>query len=186
VDAEATHTDLEKQLRVADLEFERALKIHPDYGEALADSGTVHNLLEDYPKAEQLLGDALAHPERLIDAGLTRANLGWSLFNQKKYVDAARELRQALQFKPKMCVATYRLGRVYFAREEWDKAAEQFSTVSEDPSCRLQEASLFLMKTRLAQGLINDARTSRDACLKMSTTSCVGQRCQADGGALGH
>jgi hypothetical protein len=84
-----------------------------------------------------------------------------------------------------MCVATYRLARVYFAREEWEKAAELFQVASDDPACGSQEASLYLMKTRMHQGLVNDARAARDACLKISSKSCIAAQCRADGGALG-
>lgn len=185
VDAEATHKDLEKYLLAADGDFEKAAKINPEYGEAWAGRGVVHNLLEDYGVAADFLKKALENPARLGDAGLTRANLGWSYFHQQKYVDAAKELRDVMQFQPKQCVATYRLGRVYFAREEWDKAAELFETVSSDPSCGSQEASLYLMKTRMQQGLVNDARAARDACLKISPKSCNASQCRADGGALG-
>lgn len=185
VDAEATHQDLDKFLQKAELDFAQAVKVTPDYGEAWANRGVVATLLEDYPTAVQHLTRALENPLRLVDPGLTRANLGWALFHQGKDVDAAKELRQVLQFKPGMCVATYRLARVYFAREQWDKAAESFETVSNDPSCGSQEASLYLMKTRIAQGLVDDARRARDACLKISPQSCIAQQCRADGGALG-
>lgn len=185
VDAQATHEDLDNQLRDADKDFERATAIHPDYGEAWANRGVVHNLLEDYAGAADDLETALQNPMRLASPGLARANHAWSMFNQKKYVEAARELRQALQFQPKMCVANYRLGRVYFEREEWDKAADLFQTVSDDASCGSQEASLYLMKTRIAQGLVDDARGARDACLKMSPKSCVAIACVAEGGELG-
>ena len=185
VDAEATHKELEKYLLAADADFEKAAKINPDYGEAWASRGVVHNLLEDYATAIGFLQKALENPMRLADPGLTRANLGWSYFHQANYVDAAKELRDVMQFQPKQCVATYRLGRVYFAREEWDKAAELLETVSSDPSCGSQEASLYLMKTRMQQGLVNDARAARDACLKISPKSCNASQCRADGGALG-
>ena len=59
-----------------------------------------------------------------------------------------------MQFQPNMCVATYRLARVYFAREEWEKAAELFQTVSDDTTCGSQEASYYLMKTRMQQGFV--------------------------------
>jgi tetratricopeptide (TPR) repeat protein len=185
VDAEAMHRELDTQLHKADLDFEHALKLAPDYGEAWANRGVVHNLLEDYPAATTYLQKALENPARLQSPGLTRANLGWAFFHQQKYVEAATELRQALQFQPNMCVATYRLARVYFAREEWEKAAELFQTVSDDTTCGSQEASLYLMKTRLQQGLVNDARVARDACLKISPKSCNAVKCAADGGALG-
>ena len=186
VDAEASAKDLDTFLQKADLDFEQSLKVSPEYGEAWADRGIVHNLLDDFSAASGFFGHALENPMRLTNPALTRADLGWSLFHQQKYVDAAKELRQAVQFQPNMCVATYRLARVYFAREEWEKAAELFQTVSEDPSCGSQEASYYLMKTRMQQGLVADAKQARDACLKLSPQSCVASQCRADSGNLGH
>lgn len=185
IDAEVTQRDLDSYLQKAEQDFARAVDLAPDYGEAWSNRGVVANLLEDYPTAEKHLVRALENPNRLDSPGLTRAHLGWALFHQNRLPEAAKELRQAMQFQPNMCVATYRLARVYFAREEWEKAAELFQTVSDDPSCGSQEASLYLMKTRMQQGLVDDARRARDACLRMSAHSCIASRCRADGGALG-
>src|SRR5690606_31135161 len=145
--------------------------------------GVVANLTGDYEAARQHLVKALENPMRLANPALTRAHLGWSLFNQNNLVDAAKELRTSLQFQPKMCVATYRLGRVYFAREEWEKAAEQFQTVSDDPSCGSHEASYYLMKTRMQQGLTEDAKAALAACVKISPSSCIAPKCRAEGGS---
>jgi len=185
IDAEATQQDLDTNLKKADEDFERAIKVTPEYGEGWANRGVIHNLLEDYGAAATYFTKALENPVRLDSPGLTRAHLGWSLYHQDKLVEAAKELRQAVQFQPNMCVATYRLARVYFARDEWEKAAELFQTASDDPSCGSQEASLYLMKTRMQQGLVDDARRARDACLKISPRSCIASKCRADGGALG-
>lgn len=184
VDAEVTQRDLDGLLRKADLDFAAAARISPEYGEAWSNRGVVHNLLEDYAAAAHYLTEALANPMRLDSPGLTRAHLGWALFHEQRYVDAAKELRQAVQFQPNMCVATYRLARVYFAREEWEKAAELFQTTSDDPACGSQEASLYLMKTRMQQGLVDEARRARDACLRLSPRSCVAAQCRADGRGL--
>jgi tetratricopeptide (TPR) repeat protein len=186
VDRDVTMRDLDATLAKADLDFERAVKVTPDYGEAWSDRGIVHNLQEDYSGAAKYLEKALENPMRLDNPALTRAHLGWALFHQSKLVDAAKELRQAKQFQPNMCVATYRLARVYFAREEWEKAAELFQTASDDPSCGSQEASYYLMKTRMQQGLVTEARQARDACLKISPQSCIASQCRADGRGLGH
>lgn len=185
LDAEAMQQDLEASLKKADKDFEQASKLNPEYGESWANRGVVHNLLEDYETASTFFVKALENPMRLESPSLTRAHLGWSFYHQNKMIEAAKELRQAVQFQPNMCVATYRLARVYFARQEWEKAAELFQTVSDDPSCGSQEASLYLMKTRMQQGLVDDARRARDACLKLSPKSCVASQCRADGGALG-
>ena len=184
LDREATLHDLDTFLGKADLDFVEAVKVTPEYGEAWADRGIVHSLQEDYSGATEFFQKALEYPMRLDNPALTRAHLGWALFHQKKYVDAAKELRQAKQFQPNMCVATYRLARVYFAREEWEKAAELFQTASDDPSCGSQEASYYLMKTRIQQGLMAEAKEARDACLKISPKSCVATQCRADGRGL--
>jgi len=185
VDAEVTQRDLDEHLRKADQDFVEATKVNPEYGEGWADRGIVHTLQADYSAAADFFEKALQFPMRLDSPSLTRAHLGWAFFHQHELVKAAKELRQAVQFHPNMCVATYRLARVYFAREEWEKAAELFQAVSDDPSCGSQEASLYLMKTRMQQGLVDDARRARDACLKLSPRSCVASKCRADGGALG-
>jgi tetratricopeptide (TPR) repeat protein len=185
VDAEVTQRDLDRFLRSADAAFAEAAKLSPEYGEAWANRGVVHNLLEDYEAAASLLTHALGNPIRLDSPGLTRAHLGWSLFHQARYADAAKELRQAIQFQPNMCVATYRLARVYFVREEWEKAADLFQSTSDDPACGSQEASLYLMKTRMQQGLVDDARRARDACLRLSPKSCIAMQCRIEGKALG-
>jgi Tfp pilus assembly protein PilF len=185
LDLEATYRDLQVFLAKADVDFEQASLVTPDYGEAWANRGVVHNLMADFDTASDYLGTALENPMRLLNPSLTRAHLGWSLFHQDKLVDAAKELRTAIQFQPKMCVATYRLGRVYFAREEWEKAAELFQTASDDPSCGSQEASYYLMKTRMQQGLVSEAKSARGACLKISPNSCIATKCRAEGGALG-
>jgi tetratricopeptide (TPR) repeat protein len=184
VDAEAMDKDLQLNLQKADQDFERAVKINPEYGEAWNDRGIVASLDDDYEVARGYFEKALNSARLADNPTLTRANLGWALFNQEKYVDAAKELLTALQFQPKMCVATYRLGRVYFARQEWDKAAEQFQAVSDDPSCGSQEAGYYLMKTRMQQGLVAEAKGARDACLKLSPKSCIATKCRAEGVSL--
>jgi len=185
VDAEATRQELDAQLAHAEADFAHATKVNPDYGEAWSNRGVVRMLAENFDGAAADFSRALENPMRLDSPGLTRAHLGWALFHEQRLPEAAKELRQALQFQPKMCVATYRLARVYFARGEWEKAAELFTTVSDDPSCGSQEASLYLMKTRLQQGLVDDARRARDACLLISPQSCIAAQCRADGGGLG-
>ncbi len=179
LDADALRTDMDQHFAKAERDFKRAVELAPDFGEAWSNRGVVANLIGEHDQAIEALTEALSNPARLVNPGLTRAHLGWSYFHKGDHVSAAKELRQALQFQPHMCVATYRLGRVYFAREEWEKAAEQFQDVSDQPACQLQEASLYLMKARLQQGLLDDARIARDACLSLSPQSCAAAQCRA-------
>lgn len=179
LDAEGLRADVDHELDLAQRDFVRATQLAPDYGEAWSNVGTVAFLLEDYDRARKAFETALGNPARLISPGLTRANLGWVLFMQNDHVAAAKELRQAIQFQPGMCVATYRLGRVYFAREEWENAADKFQEVSDQADCHSQEAALYLMKARLEQGLLDDAKAAQAACITRAPQSCLAAQCRS-------
>jgi Tfp pilus assembly protein PilF len=178
LDADVLRKKLDGFLSGADADFAKAADLAPDYGEAWADRGLVATLQGDPDGAIKYLSRGLGDPARLGDIGIARSNLGWAYFKKGDIVQAAAELLQATQYHPHLCVPTYRLGRVYFERKEWEKAAEQFQDVSDQPACRSQESSLFLMKTRIEQGLSDEARAARDACLAMSPKSCVAAQCR--------
>ncbi|MEZ4359054.1 MAG: hypothetical protein R3B48_02660 [Kofleriaceae bacterium] len=181
VDAESIQRDIDENLMKADVDFRKATELAPDFGEAWSNRGVVKTLLDEPEAAAEMLTHALENPVRLINPGLTRAHLGWARFHQGDLPGAAKELRQALQFQPGMCVANYRLGRVYFTREEWEKAAEQFQLVSDSADCGSQEAKYFLMKSRTQQGLLDDARTAMESCVTLAPKSCYAERCRAEG-----
>jgi type IV pilus assembly protein PilF len=185
VDAEAVQRQIDESLIKAELDFRRATELAPDFGEAWSNRGVVKTLLDDPEAAVAMLTKALENPVRLQNPSLTRAHLGWAHFHRGDMVAAVTDLRQALQFQPGMCVANYRLGRVYFAREEWEKAAEQFQLVSDSSDCGSQEAKYFLMKSRNQQGLLDDARAAAQACINLAPKSCYAQRCRAESNAIG-
>jgi tetratricopeptide (TPR) repeat protein len=177
VQAEVFDEDEDAQLAMAAADFTKAANLAPDFSEAWANRGAVANLMGSYDEAIAHLTKALENPFRLVNPGLSRATLGWANFQKEDYIRAAKELLQVKQFAPSECVPTYRLGRVYFAKGEWENAAQEFLAV--DPSCGLQEASFYLMKTRMEQGLIDEANAARDACLRISPKSCIAQQCRA-------
>ncbi|MCA9677357.1 MAG: hypothetical protein H6709_15815 [Kofleriaceae bacterium] len=178
VDAEALRGEMDDHLGKAERDFVQAGKLAPDYGEAWSNLGVVSYLQGDHEHAVEYLTRALNFPARLLNPAMTRAHLGWAYFLSNDQVHAAKELLQALQFQPGMCIATYRLGRVYFAREEWEKAAEQFQAVSDQAACASQEATLYLMKARIEQGLMADAQAAQDACVRMEPRSCIAAQCR--------
>jgi Tfp pilus assembly protein PilF len=179
VDAEALRQEMDEHLGRADKQFARAVEVDPEYGEAWANRGIVAFHLDQYADAARYLALALTHPQRLGNIGLVRAWLGWTYFHEKDHVRAAKELRQAEQFNRGMCVAKYRLGRVYFARKEWNKALEQFQAVSADGSCPMQEAQLYLLKTYKALGA-NDSLTGvQKRCIEIAPKSCVAAQCRS-------
>lgn len=181
IDAEAIRSEMTDALTRAREEFSAAIGADDEFGEGWANRGAAAMLLGEYAVAQADFQHALENPERLIDPGLTRSNLGWSYFLSEQWVPALKELRQSAQLNPGSCLANFRLGRVYFQRQEWDKAREHFVTSVADPECakRLQESHLFLMKTDLQLGRIDDARTHQANCVRIGPKSCVAQQCRS-------
>lgn len=179
VDAEALRQQIDQHLGLADKQFARAAEIDAEYGEAWANRGLVAFHLEDYAASARYLEKALMYPQRLVNIGLARAHLGWAYFHEKNMPRAATELRQAEQFNRGMCVAKYRLGRVYFARKEWNKALEQFQAIDADRSCPMQEAQLYLLETYRALGMRDPLAGTQKRCIEMAPKSCVAAQCRA-------
>jgi uncharacterized protein HemY len=78
-----------------------------------------------------------------------------------------------------MCVANYRLGRVYFGRKEWEKALQQFQAVAQDPTCRMQEAHLYHLKTMVQLRHTSELGTAMEQCVSLAPKSCVARECAA-------
>lgn len=179
VDAEALRAEMSEHLLAADAHFQAALEVDGSYAEALSNRGSVALQLGEYRRARELFEEALETPHRLVDIGLTRANLGWAYFHLGDHALAAKALRQALQFSPSMCVAKYRLGRVYFARQEWNKALEQLGAVVESRSCPMQEAHLYLLETHARLGNHEAAAAALASCEALAPRSCIAVQCRA-------
>lgn len=187
VDAEALQADKDEHLLAAQSHFAKANEVAPEYGEPWASRGTVASLLGRHDESIEHLTKALGLPARLQNIALVRANLGWAYFHREDLVKAAKELLQATQFQPGMCVATYRLGRVYFARKEWEKALQKFRDVTGRKECPIQDAHLFLMKTIVAMGATAEQPDAlldaEKTCVALAPRSCVAAQCRAIAGA---
>lgn len=183
VDADGLREDMDRAFAAAELHFEKAVDIAEDYGDAWASRGLVAMQFENFADAEKHFEKALDSRRRLEQVGLTRAHLGWAHFHQDDMVAAARDLRRALQFQAKMCLANYRLGRVYYARSEWEKALERFGIVTSDPTCRLQESFLYHLKSLEKLSKTDDGGTGKQ-CVRLAPRSCVARECRSLGAKL--
>jgi Tfp pilus assembly protein PilF len=184
VDAEGMREEMHEHWAAADASFGKAVELDPAYSEARHNQANVADLLEEHDRAIALYEEALLVPHRLINLSLTRAGLGWARFKKGDMVGASKDLRQALQFNDSMCVAKYRLGRVYFAREEWNNAVEQFRAVVESKDCGSQESHLYLIKTMKQLSTSEEAQPfdfeeATNACVALAPKSCIAVQCQA-------
>lgn len=178
IDADVQRAEKEKHLLAADAHFARASALAPDFGEAWANRGVVATLLERLDQSVEHLTRALEYPARLENPVVVRANLGWAFFLRHDLVAATRELLQTTQSQPRMCIATYRLGRVYFARKEWEKALQKFQDVVGQPDCPIQDAHLYLMKTLVELGMTEGLPEAGRACVALAPNSCIAAQCR--------
>jgi tetratricopeptide (TPR) repeat protein len=179
VDAEALREELDRHLLDAEEDLAAAVKRDPEFADAWANRGQIALRLGEHDKSIEYLERALAARQRLSDISLARADLGWAYFHAGNQPVAAMHLRQGLQFNRHACIANYRLGRVYFARKEWEKALQQFQDVAEDGSCGMQEAHLYRLKTMLALKQTQGIDAVREQCMRVWPKSCVARECSS-------
>ncbi|ACY16059.1 tetratricopeptide repeat protein [Haliangium ochraceum] len=179
IDAEVQDNNMVQSLRAAEEHFGNAVELAPDYGEAWANRGIAATQLNDYERAIAHFERALENNERLENAAFARVSLGWAYFLRDDMLAATRELLQASQMQPGMCLSTYRLGRVYFARKEWEKALQKFQEVVDQTQCPIQDAHLYLMKTYVELGSTDVLDEIGRACVELAPRSCIALQCQA-------
>lgn len=185
IDAEVQEAEAQTRLRQAEAHLAQASELAPDFGEAWANRGIVATLLDNYGLAIEHFQRALAHPARLENVAFVHAALGWAYFLHGDLVAATRDLLQASQLQPGMCLSTYRLGRVYFARKEWEKALGKFREVTDKPQCPIQDAYLYLMKTQVELGSTEGLSDLGQACVALAPRSCIAAQCRDLAGDAG-
>ena len=77
----------------------------------------------DSARAEAVINDAL---ERKVDEHRLLLKLGESRIEAKRFDEAERALKAALEKKPGLALARFDLGLVYEGRGEIDKAIESY------------------------------------------------------------
>ena len=177
VDSEALRDELDQHLLDAGKDLAEAVRLDAEFADAWANRGQVALRLGENDKAIDYLDRALLVRQRLSQIALVRADLGWAHFHNDNHAEAAKHLRQALQFAPKHCIGNYRLGRVYFTRNEFPKALERFDVVTSDLGCAMQEAHLYKLKTMLAMKHTDGYDEVRQSCLKVWPNSCIAREC---------
>lgn len=113
-------------------EFQRAIELKPNYGDAY------HNLANTYLELNQP-DKALENYQKALEfnPGLWQSyqNIAAIYFSQKNYDLAIQNLQQAIQVNPRNLNLRNNLGIIYLLIKEKDKAKEAFTTVlSLDPT----------------------------------------------------
>jgi tetratricopeptide (TPR) repeat protein len=179
-DAESIRAEADDNMRSAATHFARATELAPDYGEAWQNRGVAAMHFHDWDRAVEYLRTALERQERLVSAALTRANLGWAYFQKQDLSHATSELLQANQGARYFCLGKYRLASVYFARKEYDQAADALKPIfGDDKICPpLPEAQYLGGQTLLRLRERTAAEKAFASCVQMAPKSCQARDCK--------
>ena len=109
---------------------------------------------------------------------MARANLGWALFQKKDVQSAWKELHEAVAKSPGFCVGRYRLAKVYVARNDFDRAAEELEAVTASSQCPIQEAFLLGGMVQERRRESAKARALFARCAQLAPRSCLAAECK--------
>jgi len=109
---------------------------------------------------------------------VARANLGWAYFQKREVQAAWKELHEAVAHAPGFCVGRYRLAKVYVARDELDRAAEELDAVTGSAHCPIQEAFLLGGMVQQKRRETAKAQSLFARCVQLAPRSCMAAECK--------
>jgi tetratricopeptide (TPR) repeat protein len=144
----------EGKLEEALIEYGKALRSQPQYLEALTDIGTIF-LLYNRPEA------ALTFLRRAKDVDdcnpVVNMNIAVALTEQGDYSGAMKILKDILHREPRMALAQYFVGKIYYFEKKYSQGEDYVRQALEnDP--RLLDARVLLINVSLEQEKYEQAR----------------------------
>lgn len=169
----------------AEEQLQMALEIEPDNPFALNNLAAIYINMGRPAEAEEFARRATEN-ESYAGRHLAFYNLGWSMQERQQYPEALEAFAQALRESPRMCLAHYRIGEVYFRMRRFEDAVyhleqavaepdeeERTSSSSERDAPRscvaMPEAHQVLGLALLAVGRDDDALGAFSQCVELAT-----------------
>jgi type IV pilus assembly protein PilF len=169
--------EMDGHFKKAEEHFEKAIAAKNDFSDARNNLAVVMLHFGRWDEVVQLEEKALANIV-YRDPYVAQGNLGQAYIEKHDYARAAMALRQALFEQPKFCVGRYRLAKVYYETQEWDRAAEELEQVTGDKACPIQEAFQLAGLVALRRGDRDKARAMFDRCVALAPRSCLASECK--------
>lgn len=101
--------------------YQKALSINPNYGNALHNIGWMHCVNEKYPESINYFRRALSSPG-YRDAATSWLTLGVCQLRAGQKLDAEKSLLKSFELDPSSPMAGYNLAQIFFDKGEYDKA----------------------------------------------------------------
>ncbi|HEX3850442.1 MAG TPA: tetratricopeptide repeat protein [Polyangiaceae bacterium] len=165
------------QFKRAEEQFRKAIALKADFSEARNNLAVVMIHFGRYEEATQLEEKALANIV-YHEPYIAQGNLGWAYLEKHDYARAAKALRQSLFEQPKFCVGRYRLAKVYYETQEWDRASDELEQVVADKACPIQEAYQLAGLVALRREQRDKAKALFARCVELAPRSCLAVECK--------
>jgi Tfp pilus assembly protein PilF len=169
--------DVDGKMRQAQAQYRRAVAIRPDYSEAWNALSAVALHFRRWDEAVDAATRALQNAT-YSTPWFALANQGVAYLEKKEYLRAGKVLREALSQNKKFCVARWRLGQVYFAQNELERAKQELQVLVDDKNCPIQEAHLLLGKLTAKLSDADAAEQVFSECRRMAPSSCLAKECR--------
>jgi len=176
-DAQAVRRDESAKFHDAEQALRRATELRANFSEAWNNLSVAALNLQEYDLAITAASNALkdvTYPEPEV----ARANLGWAYFLKNDLQPAWKELHESVARSPGFCVGRYRLAKVYVARNDIDRAAEELEAVTTSSQCPIQEAFLLGGMVQERRKESTKARELFARCIRLAPRSCLAAECK--------
>jgi type IV pilus assembly protein PilF len=176
-DAQAVRRDGSAKFHDAEEKLRKATELRAGFSEAWNNLSVAALQLQEYDLAITAARNALKDVT-YMEPEVARANLGWAYFQKKDVQSAWKELHEAVARSPGFCVGRYRLAKVYVARDELDRAADEIEAVTASSQCPIQEAFLLggMVQQRRRESV--KARELFARCVRLAPRSCLAAECR--------
>jgi type IV pilus assembly protein PilF len=168
--------EMDDHFKKAEEQFREAVRLKANFSEALNNLAVVAIHFGRYDEAigfgEKALANIIYHKPYAAEG-----NLGLAYLNKHDYARASKELRQALFDQPQFCVGRYRLAKVYYEQQEWERAAEELDRVTADKACPIQEAFHLAGMVALRRQDRPHAAELFQRCVQLAPKSCIAKEC---------
>ncbi len=156
--------------------YRSALETDPKYHFARNNLGTVYLTMERWDEASEQFGLLLEEP-LYPTPELAHNNLGWALYQQRKYQRALEHFKMATFLKPQMCLAHNNVGLTFLEIGNEQEAMNAFGEAVR--LCPRQYAEPhFHIGKMLAEHGDPSARSHFEECARLEPGTNLGRRCR--------
>lgn len=147
------------QLDPAKKNYEKAIKLNPQYAEAINNLGTIYYAKKNYRKAISQYNKALKYTP---DSASIYSNLGTALFARKKFEEAFAMYQKALSLDPEVFEHRNTYGVLLQERNVEDRAKFHFYMAKTYAKANMPDRALEYMRKALEEGFKDKHKFTED------------------------